>query len=145
MNSSAANLPEAALQLGGLPALPLVEGRLPAGFPSPADDFQVRRLDLNDLIAHPLATFMWRVSGQSMVEAGIHDGDIVVVDRALRARHGSIVVAQVDGEHTIKYLHQRAGSVKLVPANPTFPEIRLKDGQQLQVVGVVTMAIKRFV
>ena len=125
--------------------LPIVQGRLPAGFPSPADDFAMKRLDLNDLlITHPLATFYWRVSGKSMVEAGIDDGDILVVNRALRPAHRSIVVAQVDGGFTVKYLYKRADRVKLVPANPTYPEIVLKDGQELVICGVVTSAIKRF-
>ena len=132
----------------GHPALllPMVEGRLAAGFPSPADDFAVKDLDLNDLlVTHPLATFFWQVSGLSMMNAGIHDGDILVVNRALRPKHGHIVVAQVDGEFTVKTLHKRADRVKLVPANPTFPEIVFREGQQLIICGVVTAAIKRFV
>jgi DNA polymerase V len=124
----------------------MVEGRLAAGFPSPADDFAVKDLDLNDLlVTHPLATFFWQVSGLSMMNAGIHDGDILVVNRALRPKHGHIVVAQVDGEFTVKTLHKRADRVKLVPANPTFPEIVFREGQQLIICGVVTAAIKRFV
>jgi DNA polymerase V len=126
--------------------LPMVEGHLHAGFPSPADDFSVKRQDLNDLlITHPLATFYWQVSGRSMEEAGIGDGDILVVNRALTPQHRQIVVAQVDGNFTVKYLHKRAGSVKLVAANPTFPEIVFKEGQELIICGVVTAAIKRFV
>lgn len=122
-----------------------VEGKIKAGFPSPADDFQVKRHDLNELlVSHPAATFMWRVSGISMIEAGIFDGDILVVDRALTPGHKDIVVAQVDGEFTVKYLHKRADRVKLVPANPTFPTISFKEGQQLIVVGVVVASIKRF-
>ena len=125
--------------------LPVVQGRLPAGFPSPADDFAVKRHDLNELlITHPAATFMWQVSGQSMIDAGIFDGDVLVVNRALTPAHKDIVVAQVDGEFTVKYLHKRADRVKLVPANPTFPTITFRDGQQLIVVGVVTATIKRF-
>ena len=128
------------------PGLPMMEGRLPAGFPSPADDFAMKRLDLNELlITHPLATFFWQVSGKSMVEAGIDDGDILVVNRALRPRHRDIVVAQVDGGFTVKYLDRRADRVKLVPANPTYPEIVLKEGQELVICGVVTSAVKRFV
>lgn len=123
----------------------LVQGTVPAGFPSPADDFLVKRLDLNDLIAHPAATFMWRASGFSMIEAGIDDGDLLVVDRALTPLHMNIVVAQVDGEFTVKYLFKRGGRVKLMPANPTFPEITFRDGQQLMITGVVMFAIKHFV
>ena len=123
----------------------LVQGTVPAGFPSPADDFLVKRLDLNDLIAHPAATFMWRASGFSMIEAGIDDGDLLVVDRALTPLHMNIVVAQVDGEFTVKYLFKQGGRVKLMPANPTFPEITFRDGQQLMITGVVMFAIKHFV
>lgn len=123
----------------------LVQGTVPAGFPSPADDFLVKRLDLNDLITHPAATFMWRASGFSMIEAGIDDGDLLVVDRALTPLHMNIVVAQVDGEFTVKYLFKRGDRVKLMPANPTFPEITFRDGQQLMITGVVMFAIKHFV
>ncbi|RYF63722.1 MAG: translesion error-prone DNA polymerase V autoproteolytic subunit [Comamonadaceae bacterium] len=127
-------------------ALPLVEGKLRAGFPSPADDFAIKRQDLNDLlITHPLATFYWQVSGQSMVEAGIGDGDLLVVNRAITPVHRHIVVAQVDGDFTVKYLYKRSGRIKLTTANPTFPEITFKEGQQLIICGVVTAAIKRFV
>lgn len=126
-------------------ALPFFHVRVPAGFPSPAEDFDHARLDLNDLlIRHPLATFYFRVSGWSMREAGIHDGDLLIVDRALRPAHGSIVLAQVDNEFTVKYLHLRQGRPALVPANATFPTIRPAEGQQLVVCGVVTAAIKRF-
>lgn len=124
--------------------LPIVEGRIPAGFPSPADDFAIKRQDLNDLlITHPLATFYWQVSGKSMIEAGIDDGDLLVVNRAITPVHRHIVVAQVDDDFTVKYLHKRGGRVKLVAANPTFPEITFKDGQQLIICGVVTWSIKR--
>ena len=126
--------------------LPMVATRLPAGFPSPADDFSVKRHDLNELlITHPQATFFWRVAGKSMVEAGIDDGDILVVNRALTAGHRNIVVAQIDGDFTVKYLHKRNGRIRLVAANPTFPDITFKEGQVMVVVGVVTCTIKRFV
>lgn len=125
--------------------VPMVRGKLAAGFPSPADDFVVKRHDINELlITHPQATFFWQVSGQSMRDAGIADGDILVVNRALKPRHGSIVVAQVDGEFTVKTLFKRADRVKLVPANPTFPEITFREDQQLIICGVVTAAITRF-
>ena len=126
-------------------ALPAVQGRVPAGFPSPAEDYAVKRQDLNELlIRHPHATFFWQVSGFSMREAGIEDGDILVVDRALKARSGDIVVAQVDGDFTVKYLRLRANRPRLEPANPTFPTITFREGQQLIVCGVVTAVIKRF-
>ena len=125
--------------------LPMPEARVRAGFPSPAEDFAVNRLDLTQiLVTHPQATFLLRVAGPSMREAGIDDGDTLVVDRAIKPRHGHVVVAVVDGEFTVKYLHQRAGRVKLKAANPTFPDIVPKDGQTVEVWGVVTSCIKRF-
>lgn len=127
-------------------ALPFVQGTIRAGFPSPADDFTVKRHDLNELlITHPAATFFWRVRGTSMLGAGIADGDILVVNRALAPMHGDIVVAEVDNDFTVKYLYKRHGRIKLQAADPTFPDIVFdKEGQQLCVVGVVTATIKRF-
>ena len=126
--------------------LPFLSWRPPAGFPSPADDYDHARLDLNELlIAHPLATFFFEVSGRSMEGAGIFDRDLVIVNRALRPVHGSIVLAQVDSDFTVKYLHLKRSRVELVAANPTFPSQLLAEGQQLLVCGVVTAAIKRFV
>ena len=89
-------------------ALPVCGVSVRAGFPSPADDFVVERL----------ATYFWRVRGDSMRDAGIDDGCIIAVDRAIKPKHGSIVVAIVDGECTVKNLHQRAGRLKLRAANP---------------------------
>jgi len=126
--------------------LPMPESRVHAGFPSPAEDFAVNRLDLTAiLVRHPQATFVLRVAGASMRDMGIDDGDLLVVDRALRAVHGQNVVAVVDGEFTVKQLHQRAGKMKLKAANPTFPDIVPKDGQTVEIWGVVTSSIKRFV
>ncbi|WP_342133543.1 LexA family protein [Hydrogenophaga sp. OTU3427] len=125
--------------------LPMPVAAVRAGFPSPAEDFAVNRLDLAQLlITHPQATFILRVAGPSMREAGIDDGDLIVVDRALKPVHRHIVVAVVDGEFTVKYLHQRAGALRLKAANPTFPDIVPKDGQTVEVWGVVTSCIKRF-
>lgn len=127
-------------------AVLLIEQRVPAGFPSPAEDHAQKRIDLNDiLIQHPLATFFLKVSGSSMREAGIDDGDAVIVDRALTPRHGHIVVAVVDGEFCIKRLYRRAGRFKLQAANPTFADIVPGEGQTVEVWGVVTSVIKRFV
>lgn len=126
--------------------LPLAGDKVCAGFPSPAEDFAVKRIDLTEiLVKHPQATFLLRVSGDSMLDAGIFDGDMLVVDKAIKPRHGQIVVAVVDGEFTVKYLYQRAGRVKLRPANVTFPDITPTDGQTIEVWGVVTCSIKRFI
>lgn len=140
------SIPEGAIPIPTAAAfLPYAPGGIPAGFPSPAEDFDVERLSLVDLLTpHPLTTFLWRVRGTSMVEAGIGDGDILVVDRSLTASHGDVVVAQVDHEFTVKYLHKRGGRFKLVPANPTFPDIVPRDGQTVIVVGVVTSVVRQF-
>ena len=119
--------------------------RMPAGFPSPADDHMVQRCDLIDLLStHPQATYFMRVRGDSMIGAGINDNDIVAVNRALEARHNSLVVAVVDNEFTCKRFFQRNGQVRLVAANPTYPDIRPKDGQTLEIWGVVTAALTLF-
>ena len=125
--------------------LPLAGGKVCAGFPSPAEDFAVKRIDLTEiLVTHPQATFLLRVSGESMKDAGIFDGDMLVVDKAIKPRHGHIVVAVVDGEFTVKYLYHRAGWVKLRSANVTFPDITPREGQTLEIWGVVTATIKQF-
>lgn len=124
--------------------LPMVEGTVWAGFPSPAADFQVKRHDLNDLlVTHPAATFFWHVRGTSMVEAGISDGDMLVVNRALTPQHMDVVVAEVDGEFTVKYFCRKNGLVSLRAANVTFPPIILKEGQSLIICGVVTYVVKK--
>ncbi|MBF5006819.1 LexA family protein [Diaphorobacter caeni] len=135
------------LEISPTPALLSLAGcSVRAGFPSPAEDFAAKRIDLTTvLVKHPQATFLLRVAGDSMKEAGIDDGDLIVVDKALTAAHGCIVVAIIDGEFTVKYLHQRFGCVKLRAANPTFPDIVPKDGQTIELWGVVTSCIKRFV
>jgi len=123
----------------------LLNNRVTAGFPSPAEDLGAQRIDLTKvLITHPQATYFLRASGHSMVEAGIFDKDILVVDRAIKPRHNHIVVAVVDGDFTVKKLYQRLGKLKLKAANPTFPDIVPKDGQTIEVWGVVTSCIKQF-
>lgn len=123
----------------------LLNNRVQAGFPSPAEDLGAQRIDLTQiLITHPQATYFLRASGHSMVEAGIFDKDILVVDRAIKARHNHIVVAIVDGDFTVKQYFQRAGRIKLKAANPTFADIVPREGQILEVWGVVTNCIKQF-
>ena len=123
----------------------LLKNTVCAGFPSPAEDLGAQRIDLTTLlVTHTQATYFLKASGHSMVEAGIFDGDIMVVDKAIKPRHGHIVVAVVDGDFTVKRLYQRAGRVKLRAANVTFPEIVPKEGQTIEVWGVVTATIKRF-
>ena len=123
----------------------LLINRVCAGFPSPAEDLGAQRIDLTQvLITHPQATFLLRARGHSMMQAGIFDNDIMVVNRAVTPRHKHIVVAVVDGEFTVKRLYQLGGRVKLQAANPTFPDIVPHDGQLLEVWGVVTACIKQF-
>ncbi|RYH57165.1 MAG: translesion error-prone DNA polymerase V autoproteolytic subunit [Alcaligenaceae bacterium] len=125
--------------------LPMVDATVRAGFPSPAADFGESRIDLMaQLIAHPQATFLLRVRGLSMIEAGLGDNDIIVVDRAIKPANGHIVVAVLDGDFTVKHLQLRAGAMRLKAANPTFPDIIPKDGQTVEVWGVVTACIKQF-
>lgn len=125
--------------------LPVAGCSVRAGFPSPADDFLVQRIDLTkELITHPQATYLLRIAGESMREFGIFDGDMVVVNRALKPLHGHIVVAVVDSEFTCKQLQTRRGKVKLCAGNPTFPDIVPSEGQTIEVWGVVTASIKRF-
>jgi DNA polymerase V len=127
-----------------LPAFQL-ESRIRAGFPSPAEDFQAKRIDvLEHLIKHPQATYSMTVRGESMREAGIFDGDVLLVDRAIKPSHGQIVVAVVDGDFTCKQLWQRSGRLKLKAANPTFADIVPTEGQTVEVWGVVIAAIKQF-
>jgi DNA polymerase V len=138
--------PDAIVFLSG-PRVPIawVEGTVPAGFPSPAADFAVKRHDLNELlITHPAATFMWQARGLSMIDLGIADGDILVVNRALNPKHGDIVVAEIDGDFTVKQFWRRSGIVQLRAGNATFPPILFRDGQTMTICGVVTATIKRF-
>lgn len=127
-------------------SLPLAE-QIKAGFPSPADDYQRESLDFNrDLIKHPDATFYGRVDGDSMIDAGISDGDIAVIDRSIEPRHGDIIVAYVNGEFTMKYLdlsHKDEGYILLRPANRHFEPIRIEEIDEFEVWGVVVWAIKK--
>ena len=123
-------------------ALPLYSCSVAAGFPSPADDHLEDKLDLNaHLIQHPTATFFVRVSGDSMIEAGIFPDDILVVDRSLEPRHGKIVVAAVEGQLTVKRLHKSGNQVRLMPANPKFSAITIANPDDLMIWGVVTTVL----
>ena len=122
--------------------LPLYTAYVPAGFPSPADDDVEGRLDLNQhLIRHPAATFFVRVSGESMLGAGIHPGDLLVVDRALEPAHNKVVIAVVNGELTVKRLCIREGQVWLLAENERYAPIVLSGDMDLQIWGVVTNVI----
>ena len=114
-----------------------------AGFPSPAEDLGAKRVDLTaELVKHPQATFLLRARGDSMRDAGVSDGDVLIVDRAVQPRSGHVVIAVVDGEFVCKTLSMRAGRMKLKAANPGFPDVVPKEGQTVEVWGVVLHAIK---
>ncbi len=123
---------------------PLFGHKVKAGFPSPADDFVEAWLDLNEhLIEHRDATFFLQASGDSMTGAGIQEGNLLVVDRALEARHRDIVIAVIDGELTVKRLDKRHGHIRLLAENPAYAPIEFQDGQELTIWGVVTSVIQR--
>ena len=106
----------------------------------------VERIDLmKQLVRHPQASFFVRIRGDSMTGSGILDGSVVLVDRAIKPQHGHIVVAVVDGEFTCKRLHQRGGRMRLKAENPTYPDIVPRDGQTIEVWGVVVATIHQFV
>ena len=122
--------------------LPLYNSKVPAGFPSPADDYVDIKLDLNSyLIKRPAATFLVRVSGDSMIGAGIYDDDILVVDRSLEPKHGKIVIAAIEGQLTVKRLHRKGGRVMLMPENDKHVPIDITDHDSIHIWGVVTNVI----
>lgn len=122
--------------------LPFYDNPVSAGFPSPADNDREEKLDLNELlIKHPSATFFLRVSGSSMIKAGIHHNDILVVDRSLEPTHGKIVIASVNGELTVKRLHKAGGKVKLVAESEAYAPIDITAEMDLRIWGVVTSVI----
>ena len=140
--------PSPSLQLQGASAsirrlvLPLAGMAVAAGFPSPADDYIESRIDLNDtLIRHPSSTFFLRVSGDSMRDAGILDGDLLVVDRAVEPRHGRVVVAVVEGAFTLKHLRRHHGRWRLEAAHPDYPPLELAERDDARIWGVAIHAI----
>ncbi|WP_159355123.1 LexA family protein [Methylovorus glucosotrophus] len=122
--------------------IPLYDNPVAAGFPSPAADHVEDRLSADDyLVVNPTATYFVRVKGDSMIDAGIFDGDVLVVDRSITPSLGHVVLAEVDGEFTVKYL----GRGKLLPANSSYQSIFFKEGQTVEIIGVVTGSMRRFV
>jgi DNA polymerase V len=123
--------------------IPYLSSAVHAGFPSPADDFLEGHLDLNEyLIHHPAATYYVRVKGESMINAGIHDGDLLIVDRSLEPRHNKVVIAVVDGQLTVKRLKKLKNQhFVLVAENPDFPAITVNEKSNVSIWGVVTNVI----
>ncbi len=124
--------------------LPLAGTAIAAGFPSPAEEYLDLALDLNkELIKHPAATFYARVKGNSMVDAGIQDGDLLVIDKALEPREGAIAVCFLDGEFTVKRLAVREEGVFLMPANDEFKPISITEDNEFLVWGIVAYVIHK--
>ncbi len=120
----------------------LSESRRSAGFPSPADDYLELKLDLNSLlIKHREATFFLRVEGDSMIGAGIHSGDLIIVDRALQAQHKKVVVAVLDGELLIRRLSLQGSEVSLLAENSNYPAIVVSESTAFEIWGTVTNVI----
>jgi len=124
--------------------LPFYNSSVSAGFPSPAEDYIEKHLDLNEfLIPHPASTFLVRVSGYSMVNAGIHSGDILVVDRSLKTFDKNIVVAIIDGEFTVKRLRIKKQKLFLEPESDLFEPIEISDKHNFEIWGIVTAVIRQ--
>ncbi|MCV3771409.1 translesion error-prone DNA polymerase V autoproteolytic subunit [Enterobacter sp. RD4-1-1] len=122
--------------------LPLFSDLVQCGFPSPAADYVEQRIDLNELlVAHPSSTYFVKAAGDSMIEAGISDGDLLVVDSSRTAEHGDIVIAAVEGEFTVKRLQLRP-TVQLIPMNSAYSPIIVGSEDTLDVFGVVTFIVK---
>jgi len=123
-------------------AFPLYSSKVSAGFPSPADDNLEKSLDLNSyVVKRPSSTFFVRVNGDSMINAGIHDNDILVVDRSVKPSHGKVIIAVLDGQMTVKRLYKRSGKVILMPENDLYKPIEINDDTNMEIWGVVTSAV----
>lgn len=127
-------------------ALPYADGGIRAGFPSPAQDYMTESIDLNkELIQHKETTFYARVEGDSMVDAGIYDGDYVVIDKSLEANDGDYIAAYIDGEFTLKQFKSdpQHHCAWLIPYNPAYQPIQVTEENEFMVWGVVTNIIRR--
>lgn len=124
-------------------ALPLAEG-VKAGFPSPAEDVTEMRLNITqEIVKNPAATFYARVSGTSMIDDGIGDGDILVVDKSVEPYSGCIAICYINGEFTLKHVERHPDYVLLIPANKKFKPIRVEEGSELLIWGVVRYVIHK--
>jgi DNA polymerase V len=123
--------------------IPLISTPIPAGFPSPAGDFIDLKIDLNrDFIQHPSSTYFAKVTGDSMINAGISDGDLIIVDRSLTPKSGDIAVCLIDGEFTIKRIQIQDDCCWLIPENPAFKPIQVTEFNDFQIWGIVAHSIK---
>ena len=125
--------------------IPLLNDLVSAGFPSPADDYTEENIDLNEhLISNPFSTFFLRVRGDSMINAGIKDKDLIIVDKSLIAKPGDIVIAMIDGEFTIKRLSIKNNELYLKAENHNYPDFRFKNHIDVQIWGVVIYSIHSY-
>ena len=121
---------------------PIFLDKISAGFPSPASDYMENKLDLNEyLIKHPAATFIVKANGSSMINADIHSGDLLIVDRSLNPRNNNIVIASIFGDLTVKKIKKKNESVFLISANDEYPSIEVKEEMECFIWGVVTYVI----
>ena len=120
-----------------------IENKVPAGFPSPAQDRDSDCIDLNrELISNPSSTFCARVSGDSMIDCGINDGDLLIIDKALTPHDGSIAVCFIDGDFTVKRIAIKDDGLYLMPENKSYKPIKVSEESNFQVWGIVTHIIK---
>ena len=125
--------------------IPLLNDSVSAGFPSPADDYTEENIDLNEhLISNPFSTFFLRVKGDSMINAGINDKDLIIVDKSLIAKPGNIVIAMIDGEFTIKRLSIKNDELYLKAENHNYPDFSFKNHIDVQIWGVVIYSIHSY-
>ena len=125
--------------------IPLLNDSVSAGFPSPADDYTEENIDLNEhLISNPFSTFFLRVKGDSMINAGIKDKDLIIVDKSLIAKPGNIVIAMIDGEFTIKRLSIKNDELYLKAENHNYPDFSFKNHIDVQIWGVVIYSIHSY-
>ena len=131
-------------QQGEAMSLPFADEGIHAGFPSPAQDFMELSVDLNrELIRNAASTFFGRVRGDSMQDAGVCDGDILIIDKSLEPRTGDMAVCFIDGEFTIKYIRIEKSVVWLLPANEKYQPIRMTAENDFLIWGIVTYSIKK--
>ena len=125
--------------------IPLLNDSVSAGFPSPADDYTEENIDLNEhLISNPFSTFFLRVKGDSMINAGIKDKDLIIVDKSLTAKTGNIIIAMIDGEFTMKRLSIKNNELYLKAENHNYPDFRFKNHINVQIWGVVIYSIHSY-
>ena len=125
--------------------IPLFSDSISAGFPSPADDYTEENIDLNEhLISNPFSTFFLRVKGNSMINAGIKDKDLIIVDKSLTAKPGNIIIAMIDGEFTIKRLSIKNNELYLKAENHNYPDISFRNHIDIQIWGVVIYSIHNY-